>query len=308
MSILATAADPLFARPAPERPAYATGILLDAQDFSDEQTYHRGRLARALAFITGGGTLAGLAASHRPQSATATEEVQVAPGLAVDRLGRLIELPRAACRGLDDWFADVAAQDGGDLLRTSRYDDLARFLSPRFLNPPAPEVPPVLPARAVVADVFVRFALCPVGLTPSFAAGPFDALNAVSTSRVRDAYELQLVARPALTDTQTGLPRASDAERVFADAASSAEARRNALQDGVLGAYAAAYGSSGGATLPPGPEHPSGMDPSAVFVARLLLPVDDSLLPQRTAATPLVDNYARRFLPALGLLAAAALR
>jgi hypothetical protein len=309
MSILATAADPLFARPAPERPAYATGILLDAQDFSDEQTYHRGRLARALAFIAGGGTLAGLAASHRPASATATatEEVQVAPGLAVDRLGRLIELPRPACRGLDDWFADVAAMDGGDLLRTSRYDDLARFLSPRFLNPPAPETPPVLPARAVVADVFVRFALCPVGLTPSFAAGPFDALNAVSTSRVRDAYELQLVARPALTDTQTGLPRASDAERVFAETTSSAEARRNALQDEVLAAYSAAYGSSG-AALPPGPEHPSGIDPSAVFVARLLLPVDASLVPQRTAETPLVDNYARRFLPALNLLAAAALR
>ena len=307
MSILATAADPLFARPAPERPAYATGILLDAQDFSDEQTYHRGRLARALAFLAGGGTLAGLAVSRRPPSPTQAEEVQVAPGLAVDRLGRLIELPRAACRGLDDWFTDTAAQDGGDLLRTSRYADLARFLSPRFLNPPAPQTPPVLPALAVVADVFLRFALCPVGLTPSFAAGPFDALNAVGTARVRDAYELQLVSRPALTDTQTGLPRASDAERVFTDPTSSAEARRNAMQDEVLAAYAAAYGSSG-AVLPPGSEHPSGLDPSAVFIARVLLPVDNSLVPQRTAEPPLVDNHARRFLPALGLLGAASLR
>lgn len=307
MSILATAADPLFTRPAPERPAYATGILLDAQDFSDEQTYHRGRLARALAFLAGGGTLAGLAVDHRPASATQTEEVQVAPGLAVDRLGRLIELPRAACRGLDDWFADVLAADGGDTLRTSRYDDLARFLSPRFLNPPAPAVPPVLPAQAVIADVFLRFAQCAVGLTPSFAAGPFDALNAVANSRIRDAYELQLVPRPALSTTQTGLPRASDAERVFADAGSASDARRNALQDEVLGAYAAAYGSAA-AVLPPGPEHPSGLDPSAVFVARLLLPVDTGTPPQRTSETPLVDNYARRFLPALALLAAGALR
>jgi len=307
MSILATAADPLFARPAPERPAYATGILLDAQDFSDEQTYHRGRLARALSFLAGGGTLAGLAARHRPQSLAQAEEVQVASGLAVDRLGRLIELPRAACRGLDDWFADVAAIDGGDLLRTSRYDDVARFLSPRFLNPSPPEAPPALPAQAVIADVFLRFAQCAVGLTPSFASGPFDALNAVSTSRVRDAYELQLVARPALTDTQNGLPRASDAERVFVDTTADAEARRNALQDEILAAYAAAYGSSG-AALPPGPEHPSGVDPSAVFIARVLLPVDNSLVPQRTAEPPLVDNYARRFLPALSLLTAAALR
>lgn len=306
MSILATAADPLFARPAPERPAYATGILLDAQDFSDEQTYHRGRLARALAMLAGGGTLAGLAASHRPPGPTQAEEVQVAPGLAVDRLGRLIELPRAACRGLDDWFADLAATDGGDLLRTSRYGDLARFLSPRFLNPPAPEAAPVLPDLAIVADIFLRFAQCPVGLTPSFAAGPFDALNAVSTARVRDAYELQLVARPALTDTQTGLPRVSDAERVFADTAAGAEARRNAWQDEVLAAHAS-HGSSG-AVLLPGPEHPAGLDPSAVFIARVLLPVDNSLVPQRTGALALVDNYARRFLPTLGLLGAASLR
>ena len=30
--------DPLIARPAPERVNYATGVLLDAQDFRDEQT------------------------------------------------------------------------------------------------------------------------------------------------------------------------------------------------------------------------------------------------------------------------------
>ena len=51
---------------------------------------------------------------------------------------------------------------------------------------------PSLPARAVVADVFVRFAACKVGLTPSFAIGPFDALNAVSTARLRDTLRLYL--------------------------------------------------------------------------------------------------------------------
>ena len=61
-------ADPLYARPRPERAAYATGMLLDAQDFADEQTYHRGRLARALLFGVGSGTLAGLAVTHRPAS------------------------------------------------------------------------------------------------------------------------------------------------------------------------------------------------------------------------------------------------
>ena len=73
-------ADPLYAGPRPERAAYATGMLLDAQDFIDEQTYHRGRLARALAFLAGGGTLAGLEVTHRPADADQAEEIQVAPG------------------------------------------------------------------------------------------------------------------------------------------------------------------------------------------------------------------------------------
>ena len=47
--------DPLYALPAAARPHYATGMLLGARDFADEQTYHRNRLARALAFATGAG-------------------------------------------------------------------------------------------------------------------------------------------------------------------------------------------------------------------------------------------------------------
>ena len=307
MSILATTADPLAARPGAERPFYATGMLLDAQDFSDEQTYHRGRLANALAFLAGGGTLAGLRVVAQAQTATQPEEVQVEAGLAVDRLGRLVEVARPACRGLADWFADTAQLDDGDTLRSSAYDNLARFLSPRFLNPPG-GTPPVLPARAVVADVFVRFAQCAVGLTPSFAAGPFDALNAVSTSRVRDAYELQLVARTALGDTQTGLPLPLPGEAGLAEA--DPLLRQQALQDAVLGGYPPKSTGidSGGVALPRANEHPAGMDPSAVFLARVLVPVraDDATV--RSAEPVLVDNFARRFLPTLPLLLAAVLR
>ena len=36
-----------------DRVFYATGAMLDATDFTDEQAYHRGRLARALAYCTG---------------------------------------------------------------------------------------------------------------------------------------------------------------------------------------------------------------------------------------------------------------
>lgn len=296
MSVLATA-DPLTTLPRAERPAYATGMLLDAQDFGDEQTYHRGRLARALAHLGGGGTLAGLAVEYVAPSPTQAEEIRVLPGLAVDRLGRLVELPRPACRGLVDWFADVAASDGGDSLRTSAYDNLDRFVSQRLRDSGA-----VLPARAVVADLFLRFVQCAVGLTPSFAAGPFDALNAVSTSRLRDAYELHLVPRAGLSDVYRGLPVAA-ADALLGNPTATVAQRRGAAQDAVLGAYlASARGGSGTAGLPPAPEHPPAMDTSAVFIARVLLPVDAANPPARTADVPIVDNHARRFLPSLPLL------
>src|SRR5512138_901827 len=89
-----------------ERPFYATGMLLTAEDFEAEQNYHRSRLARALAELHGYGTAAGLEVQYRqdppkePGDAP-IEQIIVQPGLAVDRLGRVIEVPGAACLRLD---------------------------------------------------------------------------------------------------------------------------------------------------------------------------------------------------------------
>jgi len=297
MSLQAPSADPLVDQPRADRPAYATGMLLDAQDFSDEQTYHRGRLARALAFLAGGGTLAGLAVSHVPEAPGQPEEIRVAPGLAVDRLGRLIELPRPACLRLARWWTATAQPDGGDALGQAAHDNLQRFVSPRFADGA-----PALPARAVVADVFLRFAACAVGLTPAFAAGPFDALNAVATSRLRDAWELLLLPRPALDDAYSGLPL-PPGDPVIGNPAGAPAARRDAVQDAVLGAYGGLGHAGGSGGLAPAPEHPADLDRSAVFLARVLIPVDAAMPPARGAAPPLVDNYARRFLPPAALFA-----
>ena len=291
MSLQALQDDPLFAQPRAQRPAYATGMLLDAQDFTDEQTYHRGRLARALGTLGGSGTLAGLLVQHVAQTPSQAEEIEVQPGLAIDRLGRLVELPRPACLRLVNWYAATLAADGGDTLSTSTYDNLARFVSQRFTDEATP-----LPALAVVADVYIRFGACPVGLTPSFAAGPFDALDAVSTSRLNDAYELLLIARTGLGDDYTGLPLPL-AEAALADDGATQVARRDALQDAVLAPYA------GAATLGPAPEQPPDIDPSAVFIARVFLPVDGSNPPVRTADDPVIDNFARRFVPSAALFA-----
>lgn len=293
-STLLTPPDPLLLQPAPERPAYATGQLLDVQDFSDEQTYHRGRLARALGALAGNGTLAGLRAGYAAASATMPEEIRIEPGYAVDRLGRLIEIPRPACTRLQRWFEGISALDAGDTLRRSAYDNLGRFASSRA------QAEAALPARAVVADVFIRFLACPRGFTPAFAAGPFDALNAVSTSRLRDAYELQLLARTDLDDAHTGLPAAGADLAAIADPT----ARKAALQDAIFNAWSASGHASEAGALPPASEHLPAMDTTAVWLARLFIPVTADTIPQRDASgSVLVDNYSRRFVPAQPLLA-----
>ena len=291
-------ADPLYAGPAPERPAYATGMLLDAGDFQDEQTYHRGRLAKAVGFLTGGGTVAGLAVTHEPEGDGTAEQVRVAPGLAVDRLGRLVEVGRTACLRLQRWWEATFAVDDGDTLLRAAYEDPGRFVSARAAAEAGVDDRPPIPGRAVVADVFVRFVACEQGLTPSFAAGPFDALDAVATSRLRDAYELLLVARDGLDDDFDGLPPAGEDLAAIGDP----DARRAALQDAVLAAWPAAGTAGTADALAPLPEHPRGIDPTAQLLARVLIPVGAGDPPTRDGAGVVIDNWPRRFVPSNRLL------
>jgi hypothetical protein len=165
--------DRLAAEEGPDRAHYALGTLLDAQDFLDEQLYHRGRLARALAYLFGAGTAAGLKVGfHGGPRGTPSDpeqdEIFVEPGLALDAFGRLIELPRRACIRLKRWVDYHRHPDRVAVLRAAVRGD------------------------AAVTWLFVRFLPCERGKTPVFAQGPFDATNAVAPSRVRDGYELRL--------------------------------------------------------------------------------------------------------------------
>lgn len=297
-------ADPLLGRPRPRRPVYATGVLLDAGDFLDEQTYHRNALAQAVAGVTGSGTLAGLRVKHRPAGPEGEEEILVEPGLLVDRLGRLVELRRPACLRLERWWEATAASDGdgegdgGDALTTATYIDVARFLSPRTATEAGSAELPALPGRAVIADVFLRFLACPEGYTPSFGQGPFDALDAVVHSRLQDAYELSLVPRPGLDEDFDGLPVVSRDLSEIGDATD----RRAALQDRILDGWSEAGRAGEEDTLSPLPEHPVGTDPTAQLLARVLLPVTAGDPPERDGAAVVVDNWSRRFVSSIRLL------
>ena len=205
-----------------------------------------------------------------------------------------MEIPRPACLRLARWFTGETERDGGDTLRRAAQGNLGPLVGPR-VQPPG-----TLPARAVVADVYLRFVSCENGLTPSFAAGPFDSLDAVAPSRLRDAYELHLIARSDGLDVGfTGLPALGPDLATTADV----NQRRAALQDFILTSYPMSGVAGAASTIARPAGHPPDLDPTAVFLARVLIPIGPGNPPQRTNEVVRIDNFSRRFVPSATLLA-----
>lgn len=290
-------ADPLGKRPEPpDRVAYATGMLLDAQDFESEQLYHRGRLARALRYLHGAGTVAGLGVIWRKELAPGDdpkfpagreESLVVEPGVALDRLGRVIEIPAPACIRLNRWYAGQAA------------DRLTQAFHPKGGGDPL---------AGVVVDLFVRYYLCERGKTPAFASGPFDAIDAVRPSRLREFYKLELVPRHE-DDPREVLPK--DPWPNLSDVADP-EARWRRIQTAVLGAWGEGRESGSGGWTDEGPaplrEHVTGQDTTSLFLARITIPADpapanDQRPARRRGADVKVDNHSRPFVYTAGALA-----
>jgi hypothetical protein len=220
-----------------ERIAYFTGALLTAEDLRAEQDYHRGRLGRIAAYLHGAGTVAGLDVTIEPARGD-TAQIQVTPGLAVDRLGRLVELGRTSC------------------LRLARWLD----------QQPAADVTAALDGDVVVVDVFVCFHACPGSLQPAFATGNIDTLDAVQPSRVRDHAALSALLRRA---GQAPLPRA-EVPALGADPAALQRFKREQLW-GRLQLREERH--RGGPLLALGPEHVAGLhDGTELLLARVTVP------------------------------------
>lgn len=265
--------DPLAQSPSADRVYYATGILLDAQDFDAEQTYHRSRLARSLAFLHGSGTIAGLQVIVAERDEV--EELKVEPGIAIDRLGRLIELPEVGvCLRLNRWYE---AQTDDDLTQAFHG----------------------APFNGVVADVFLRFVACERGKTPAFAAGAFDATDAIAPSRIRDGFEVSLVLRKE-ADPQLKLPRSPFPDLPVVEGESPGDRLRR-LHDLIFAAWDDATQR--------GDEYAEGQDTTAVFLARVVFPATTTPPSRRPLRTriPLqqtdIDNYRRSFVYPTGALA-----
>lgn len=251
--------DPLIRPVVPDRLYYATGMLLDADDFQDEQTYHRSRLARLAASLHGSGTVAGLEvqwvparqARVAPPEGEHPEELVVTPGLALDRLGRFIEVRRPLCLRLGLWFDQQAADAvGRDKLSNAYHEGTEDF-----------------PA-GVWADVFIAAVCCLHGTRPAFATGDLDQLDGVAPSRIRDGTRLSLVLRE---EADPAVP-----QRPFPslDAITDPAERRQRIVDYKLREAwtEATLWDNGGSRLRRLPEHTPDQDGTELFLARVVIP------------------------------------
>jgi hypothetical protein len=216
------AADPLLdalteTGGAPERVNYAAGVLLDERDFRDEQDYVRGRSARALSALHGYGTVSGLRVTRAAgDTQRRAGRIEVAPGLALDRYGRLIEVRRAQCIDTSPWLA--------------RQAELAAEKWQRILDA-------ANAARTQLQlAVQLRFAACSHGLTPAFAAGPYNATDYVVPARLADAFELVLVPRPQAAPVAADAPYEAMLQ-LMASPPATAGAMRDALAELAMNAW-----------------------------------------------------------------------
>ena len=110
--------------------------MLTADDFRAEQAYHRGRLALLLRSVFGPGTIAGLRVSADKSS------LDVEPGLALDALGRLIEVRTAACLDLARWRSDAGSSLQFGVRRTDPSVVVADLLLSADTSPARPVTAP----------------------------------------------------------------------------------------------------------------------------------------------------------------------
>jgi len=237
-----------------DRLNYKLGMNLDADDLQTEQAYHRRQLARALAYAQGYGTVSGMKVAVEIDDEEEPEKLQVAPGLAIDPIGRLVELPQAVCIRLNRWYQ----QQNPDTLTQA-------FHTFRGVT-------------GVMADLFIRFVVCEKGKTPAFASGPFDALDAITAARLNDGYELELILRTEEIENDSSLMPAHPtlANLDPADFAS----QREAVAAAIFSSWregSANWNRNGPPRLP---EHQLGQNPTDIFLARIMIPATEAANPE----------------------------
>jgi hypothetical protein len=204
-------------------------------------------------------------------------EIAVTPGLAIDRVGRMIEVPRTVCIRIQPWLANQTVSDLNSALHSGN----------------------------VLVDVFATFIPCTRGVTPCFATQDnYDATDAFSPNRLLDSFAMQLVLR---TDAAPQLPKDPWLPIGPVPTTPITPAITQGLKQSILyassGAAATAPFSVNGATPA---EYPPGFDLSAVFLARISIPATAGASgqpPSYNLTKISIDNLSRLFLYPASLVA-----
>ena len=199
-------------------------------------------------------------------------EIEVTAGLAIDRVGRMIEVPQTVCILIQPWLADQAVSDLNNALTVG--------------------------SGNILVDVFATFAPCTQGVTPCFATqDDYDATDAFSANRTLDSFAMQLVLR---NDADPRLPQDPWSPAGSVPAGPVTPALTMSLKQSIL-----AVNSGPSATLPfaangiAPAEIPPGFDPSSVFIARISIPATAGTSgqpPNYNLNGIVIDNLSRLFL------------
>ena len=280
--------DTLNPPPEPQRVFYTTGRMLGVEDFQADQDYHRGRLARALLQLHGTGTVSGLFVHTDGNADVKKLQVQVNPGMAIDRIGRIIEVPRQVCIVLFSWLNQQF--DAWQQQQTNPVPGEPALPDPNLA---------IHDGTNLMVDVFATFVPCTRGLTPCLAAeDDYDATDAFSANRWLDSFAMQLVLRtdPSSPPTPVDPWKASGALPAKGDALKAGD--ETALQNLLLA------GTAGPAVV--AVEYPRGFDKTAVFLARILIGATKGALgkpPDFDLTKISIDNNSRLFLYPAAVLA-----
>jgi hypothetical protein len=204
-------------------------------------------------------------------------EIEVTPGLAIDRVGRLIEVPSTVCIRIQPWLS----------------------------NQPVSDLNSALHSGNILVDIFATFVPCTQGVTPCFATqDDYDATDAFSPNRLLDSFSMQLVLR---NDASPQLPKDPWLPTGAVPTGAVTPTLLQTLQNSILAANAgpAAYAPfTAGGTVPA--EIPPGLDPSSVFLARISIPATAGASgqpPTYTLNNIATNNLSRLFLYPSALVA-----
>lgn len=198
-------------------------------------------------------------------------EIEVAPGLAIDRVGRMIESPVTVCIRIQPWLTGQSVTDLNNSL--------------------------TLHSGNILVDVFATFFPCTQGVTPCFATqDDYDATDAFSPNRLLDSFSMQLVLR---TDADPQLPQDSWLPAGAVPTGAVTAALTQTLKGSILAANSGPGAGSPftlNGTAPA--EIPPGFDPSSVFLARISIPAtagSSGQPPKYNLNSIVIDNLSRLF-------------